>query len=216
MTPTARTTIKRIAANAAYDLEVIRDIIDEALVCHVGFVDNGQPFVIPTIHFRMEDRLYLHGSVSSRMLRCLAAGVPACVSVTLVDGLVLARSLFNHSMNYRSVVILATAEEVTDRNQKVAALKALTDHVVPGRWDDARLPNEKELSATRVVSFPINEASAKVRTGPPNDDEPDYQLPVWAGIIPLAVQAGEPVPDPKLLAGLSTPSYALSYHRGRT
>ena len=164
----------------------------------------------------MEDRLYLHGSVSSRMLRCLAAGVPACVSVTLVDGLVLARSLFNHSMNYRSVVILATAEEVTDRNQKVAALKALTDHVVPGRWDDARLPNEKELSATRVVSFPINEASAKVRTGPPNDDEPDYQLPVWAGIIPLAVQAGEPVPDPKLMAGLSTPSYALNYHRGRT
>ena len=164
MTPTARTTIKRIAANAAYDLEVIRDIIDEALVCHVGFVDNGQPFVIPTIHFRMEDRLYLHGSVSSRMLRCLAAGVPACVSVTLVDGLVLARSLFNHSMNYRSVVILATAEEVTDRNQKVAALKALTDHVV--RVDGTTRASRTRRNSRLPGSFPFRSTRHRPRCGP--------------------------------------------------
>lgn len=214
MVPTEHTTIRRGSALGVYDQDVIRDILDEALICHVGFVDDGQPFVIPTIPFRIEDRLYLHGSKASRMLRCLASGAPACVTVTLLDGLVLARSVFHHSMNYRSVVVLGVAEVLSDEQSRIEALEALTEKVLPGRWDDARRPNEKELASTLVVSLPINEASAKIRTGPPTDDESDYGLPVWAGVIPLSLEAGDPIPDPKLRGGVSTPSYARAYHRG--
>lgn len=213
MAPTLRTTVKRISALAVYDKDAIYRILDEALICHVGFVDDGQPFVIPALYARVDDRLFLHGSVDSRMLRALAAGASVCLSVTLVDGLVLARSLLHHSMNYRSVVILAKATEVTDPVGKVAALKALTDHTVPGRWGDARGPSKKEVSETAIVSLPIDEASAKVRTGPPNDDEPDYDLDYWAGVVPLAMKAGEPIDDPKLRDGLSAPDYARNYVR---
>ena len=213
MNPTPRTTVNRIAALAVYDKATIYQILDEALLCHVGFVDDGQPFVIPTIFARIEDRIYLHGSVDSRLLRALAAGVPDCLNVTLLDGLVLARSLFHHSMNYRSVVILAKAVEVTDTQSKIAVLKALAEHVVPGRWGDARGPSKDELAQTAIVSLPINEASAKVRTGPPNDEEADYDLNYWAGVIPLAMTAGEPIDDPKLRAGIARPEYAKAYRR---
>jgi hypothetical protein len=196
-----------------YDRAVINAILDEALVCHVGFVDQDQPFVIPTIHVRIDDRLYLHGSAASRLLRCLAAGAPACITVTLLDGLVLARSAFHHSMNYRSVVVLGTADMVTDPDDKLEALRALTEHVVPSRWADARKPTSIELKGTTVLSLPINEASAKIRSGPPGDDEPDYDLPIWAGVIPLSLHAGAPESDPNLAAGIDTPEYAAHYRR---
>lgn len=213
MDPTPRTTVKRVPRLAVYDKATIYRILDEALIGHVGFVDEGQPFVIPTICVRIDDRLFLHGSVDSRMLRALASGAPACVTVTLLDGLVLARSLLHHSMNYRSVVILARAEEVRDADRKVEVLKALTQHVVPDRWGDARGPTKQELAQTAIVSFPIDEASAKVRTGPPNDDEPDYDLDYWAGVIPLAMKAGEPIDDPKLRHGIVPPAYVRNYRR---
>ena len=213
MAPTQRTTVKRIPALAIYDREAIYRILDEALLCHVGFVEDEQPFVIPAIYARVDDRIYLHGSVDSRMLRALASGTPTCINVTLLDGLVLARSLLHHSMNYRSVVILAKAEEVTDAAAKVQALKALTDHAIPGRWGDARGPTKEELAQTAIVSLPIDEVSAKARTGPPNDDEPDYDLDFWAGVIPLTLKAGVPIDDPKLREGLSAPNYARDYRR---
>lgn len=213
MAPTQRSTVKQVSSLAIYDRPSIYRILDEAILCHVGFVDDDQPFVIPSIHVRIGDRLFLHGSVQSRMLRSLASGVPACVTVTLLDGLVLARSLFHHSMNYRSVVILARAEEVHDAKTKVEVLRALTDHVVPGRWGDARGPTKDELAQTAIVSLPIDEASAKVRSGPPNDDEPDYDLAYWAGVIPLAMKAGDPIDDPKLASGIAPPAYARNYRR---
>lgn len=213
MAPTHRARIKQVSALAVYDKATIYRILDQGLIGHVGFVDEGQPFVIPAIYVRVDDRLFLHGSVDSRMLRTLATGVPACVTVTLLDGLVLARSLLHHSMNYRSVVILAKAEEVDDAKKKVEVLKALTDHVVPGRWGDARGPTKEELAQTAIVSLPLDEASAKVRTGPPNDDEPDYDLDYWAGVIPLSMTVGQPVADPKLRDGIVPPGYVRSYRR---
>jgi nitroimidazol reductase NimA-like FMN-containing flavoprotein (pyridoxamine 5'-phosphate oxidase superfamily) len=190
-------------------------IFDEALYCHVGFVDEGQPFVIPTIHARIGDELILHGSRQSRMLLRLSQGAPACLTVTLLDGLVLARSTFHHSMNYRSVVVLGTAREVVDADEKRRALAALVEHVIPGRSAEARTPNDRELAATGVVSFPLAECSAKVRTGPPVDDPKDLELPIWAGVLPLALVPGTPEPDTHVRPGVVTPAYVASALRGR-
>jgi nitroimidazol reductase NimA-like FMN-containing flavoprotein (pyridoxamine 5'-phosphate oxidase superfamily) len=208
---TERTTVRRLPARAAYDRSLIHAILDKALICHVGFVVDGRPFVIPTIHVRVGERLYMHGSPASRMLKTLAGGVDVCVSVTLVDGLVLARSAFHHSMNYRSVVLFGTAQAVDDEDEKARVLQALAEHLVPGRWRDIRVPTPGELKATSVLSLPIDEASAKVRTGPPVDDEEDYALPTWAGILPLAIAAGAPVPCPRLSAEIEPPLYVRSY-----
>jgi len=209
--PTLRTELHRVARRAVYDRERIYEILDEALVCHVGFLDQGQPFVIPTIAARVGDALFLHGSRASRMLRLLSSGAPACVTVTLLDGLVLARSAFHHSMNYRSVVILGVGREVTDGEEKLAALRAISEHVLPGRWDAVRLPTEQELAATTVVFFPLEEVSAKVRSGPPADDEADYALPIWAGVIPLTLRAGLPEPDSRLAPGVPVPRHVQQY-----
>lgn len=192
---TERTRVRRLANRASYDLETIHSILDEALICHVGFAVEGKPVVIPTIHWREGNQLYFHGSVASRMLRNLRDGVDACVTVTLLDGLVLARSAFHHSMNYRSVVVFGKAREVSDREEKLRALTALVEHVVPGRSPIVRAPNESELRQTLVLALPIEEASAKIRTGGPVDDEDDYALPVWAGVVPLTLVKGEPVED---------------------
>ena len=209
--PTDRTTVRRLPARGSYDRALIHSILDEAPVCHVGFVVNGRPFVIPTLHVRVGDRLYMHGSPGSRMLKAMAGGVEVCVNVTVVNGLVLARSAFHHSMNYRSVVVLGTAQAVDDPDEKTRVLHALSEHLVPGRWRDVRGPAPGELKATSVLSLPIDEASAKVRTGPPVDDEEDYALPAWAGVVPLSLKAGEPVPCPRLSPGIELPSYARSY-----
>jgi nitroimidazol reductase NimA-like FMN-containing flavoprotein (pyridoxamine 5'-phosphate oxidase superfamily) len=198
-----------------YDREVAYQILDEGFICHVGFVADGQPYVIPTSYGRKDDDLYIHGSVASRMLRNLDQGIPVCVTVTLLDGLVLARSIFNHSMNYRSVVVLGTAVAVQDPVEKLAALRVLSEHILPGRWDDSRLPNEKELKATMALCLPIAEFSAKVRQGPPVDDEEDYAFPTWAGVIPLETIAREPIDDPRLNPAREAPSYARSYTRSR-
>jgi len=191
----------------AFDRETVYAILDEGFVCHVGFVHDGQPFVIPTAYGRVGDTLYLHGAKASRMLKALAAGGEVCVTVTLVDGLVLARSAFHHSVNYRSVVVFGRARAVGDEGEKNAALEAFTEHVCRGRWADVRWPNAQELAATSVVAVPLAEASAKVRTGPPVDDEEDYALSVWAGVLPLRVAPGEPEPDPRLPSGTSLPDY---------
>ena len=211
--PTPRTTVKRVARLGVYDRDAIYGILDEALICHVGFESDGQPFVMPTIHARLDDRLCIHGSPASRMMQCLHGGAPACVTVTLLDGIVLARSMMHHSMNYRSVVVLGAGTDIEDRDEKLAALKCISEHVVLGRWPDSRGPNERELAATAVVSFPLNEASAKVRSGPPIDDEDDYALPHWAGVIPFALEAGAPIPDPRLQTGIAAPKYAETYRR---
>jgi uncharacterized protein len=209
--PTDRTTVRRLPARGSYDRALIYSILDQAPVCHVGFVVDGRPFVIPTLHVRVGDRLYMHGSPGSRMLKAMAGGVEVCVNVTLVDGLVLARSAFHHSMNYRSVVVFGTAQAVDDPDEKTRVLHALAEHLVPGRWRDVRGPAPGELKATSVLSLPIDEASAKVRTGPPIDDEEDYALSAWAGVVPLSLKAGEPVPCPRLAPGIELPSYARSY-----
>ncbi len=210
---TERTTLHRMPKRASYDQDTIEAILDEGLFCHVGFVVNGQPYVIPTIHARGGDRLYIHGSAASRMLRAVGVGIPVCVTVTLLDGLVLARSAFHHSMNYRSVVILGTAVEVTDRTEKREALKAVVEHVIPQRWEDVRWPTEQELKATTVLKLPIEEASAKTRTGPSLDDEEDYQLGCWAGEIPLRLIPQTPVPDPRLDPAIVPPAYVRGYRR---
>jgi nitroimidazol reductase NimA-like FMN-containing flavoprotein (pyridoxamine 5'-phosphate oxidase superfamily) len=197
-TPTQRTTLKRIPKRANYECETVYQILDEGLVCHVGFVVDGQPFVIPTAYGRVEDKLYIHGSPASRMLRSLQEGIPVCITVTLIDGLVLARSAFHHSMNYRSVVVFGTASVVSNPEEKLEALYAFTEHVVPGRWEEVRQPSRSELTGTLVLSLPLVEASAKVRTGPPSDDEADYSIPVWAGEIPLRVVADAPIDDSRL------------------
>ncbi|MGE0823123.1 MAG: pyridoxamine 5'-phosphate oxidase family protein [Candidatus Binatia bacterium] len=211
--PTERTTIHRMPKRAAYDREVVAAILDEGLYCHVGFTVAEQPYVIPTIHARVEDRLYIHGSSASRMLRSLKEGVPICVTVTILDGLVLARSAFHHSMNYRSVVVLGVAEEVTDPQEKYGALKAIVEHVAPQRWDDVRWPTEQELKATSLLRIPLEEVSAKIRTGPPLDDEEDYRLPCWAGELPLRLVPGIPVPDPRLAPATLLPDYVSDYQR---
>jgi nitroimidazol reductase NimA-like FMN-containing flavoprotein (pyridoxamine 5'-phosphate oxidase superfamily) len=213
---TERTTLRRLPKRAVYDRELVYGILDEGFICHVGFAVDGRPFVIPTGYARVDDRLYIHGSQVSRMLRTLAQGVDVCVTVTLVDGLVLARSAFHHSMNYRSVVIFGRASIVEQRDAKLAALLAFSEHVIPGRWDEVRAPSEPELKATTVLSLPLAEVSAKVRSGPPLDDEDDYSLNVWAGVIPLNIGPGEPVSDPRLPAGIETPPYALNYKRETT
>ena len=211
---TGRTRVRRLPERGSYEREAVYRILDEGLVCHVGFVAGGEPFVIPTGYARAGDALYVHGSPASRMLRELAGGVRVCVTVTLLDGLVLARSAFHHSMNYRSVVVFGTASVVEDEGEKMEALRAFTEHVVPGRWAEARPPDERELRKTLVLKLPLAEASAKVRTGPPVDDEEDYALPVWAGEIPLRLAAGAPAPDPRLApGGGEPPPYALRYRR---
>jgi nitroimidazol reductase NimA-like FMN-containing flavoprotein (pyridoxamine 5'-phosphate oxidase superfamily) len=211
---TARTTVKRLPDRASYDRDTANAILDEALICHVGFAMEGQPFVIPTIHARVGGTLYLHGSAASRMLR-EGRSAPLCVTVTLVDGLVMARSAFHHSMNYRSVVVLARAREVTEPEEKVAALRAIVEHVAAGRWDEVRWPTETELKGTTVLALPIDEASAKVRTGPPKDDEEDYARDVWAGVIPLRLVPGEPIADPRLREGVRPSAVVTDYDRPR-
>ena len=212
-TPTQRTTIHRMPKRAAYDRVVVEAILDEGLYCHLGFTVDGQPYVIPTIHARVDDRLYVHGSSASRMLRSLKTGVPMCVTVTILDGLVFARSAFHHSVNYRSVVVFGVALEVTDPQEKYDALKAVVDHVAPNRWDDVRRPTEQELKATSVLRLPLEEVSAKIRTGPPLDDEEDYLLPCWAGELPLRLTPQVPLPDPRLPSETSVPSYIRAYQR---
>lgn len=211
--PTDRTRVRRIPGRGVYDRAAIHAILDEALICHVGFVDGGRPFVIPTIHARVDETLYLHGSQGSRLLGVVAAGEPVCVTATLVDGLVLARSALHHSMNYRSVVVLGSGREVTDSTEKAVAFEAVVEHVVRGRSRDARMPSAQEAAATKVVALPIVEASAKVRTGDPSDEAADYALPIWAGVIPLALTPGAPTPDPKLAPGIDAPAYAVDYRR---
>jgi hypothetical protein len=210
---TARTTLKRLPKRGSFDRGVINAILDEGFVCHVGFVMDGKPFVIPTGYARVDDRLIIHGSHASRMLRSLGQGIDVCVTVTLMDGLVLARSAFHHSMNYRSVVIFGRAGVIENPEEKVAALLALSEHMIRGRWAEVREPNEQELQLTTVLSLPIDEASAKIRTGPPLDDEEDYDLPIWAGVIPLQLVAGDPIADSRLAADISTPNYITAYGR---
>src|SRR2546422_4830562 len=208
-TRTSRTTVRRLPPRGVYDRAAVFAILDEALVCHVGFARDGQPFVIPTIFARVEDRLYLHGSAASRMLGALAEGIDVCVTVTLLDGLVLARSAFHHSMNYRSVVVLGVAAAVTDAAERLSALEAIVEHAAPGRWDQVRRPNDRELKATMVLRLPIVEASAKVRTGPPLGDGEDLGGPCWAGHVPLRLVALAPVPDGGQPTGAVAPNGSM-------
>jgi nitroimidazol reductase NimA-like FMN-containing flavoprotein (pyridoxamine 5'-phosphate oxidase superfamily) len=210
---TERTTLKRLPKRGNFEREAVNNILDEGFICHVGFVVEGRPVVIPTGYGRSGDQLYIHGSAASRMLRALREGIDVCVTVTLLDGLVLARSAFHHSMNYRSVVIFGRARVVEDEGEKWEALRVFTDHVMRGRWEESRQPNEKELRATMVLSLPLVEASAKIRTGPPIDDEEDMMRNVWAGVLPLGVTTGEAVPDPQLQAGIELPQYIRGYNR---
>jgi len=212
--PSARTRVQRLPARGVYDATTLAAILDEGLICHIGFVVEGQPFVLPTTYVRQGDHLYVHGSSASRMLKTLAGGVDACVTVTLLDGLVLARSAFHHSMNYRSVVVLGHARAVTDLAEKRRALDALLEHVLPGRSSQVRKPNDKELAATLVLAMPLKEASAKVRRGPPLDDEEDYSLRCWAGELPLRVQPLTPIRDPRLPTDVQTPQSLADYRRG--
>lgn len=205
--------MKRLPKRGEYDHAAVYHILDEAFICHVGFVADRKPVVIPTSYARIGDDLYIHGSAASRMLRSLEEGIDVCVTVTLVDGLVLARSAFHHSINYRSVVIFGAAKVVNDPDEKLKALHAFTDHVVPGRWEEVRPPTESELRTTSVLKLPLVEVSAKVRTGPPIDDEQDYGLAVWAGVVPMSLTAGAPVSDDRLAPDIETPDYARNYAR---
>jgi len=213
--PSVRTQVKRVPEVAAYDRASIDAVLDEALVCHLGFVDEtGQPYVIPTLHARVGDELLIHGSSASRALKVLADGAPVCVTVTLLDGLVLARSVFEHSVEYRSVMILGTARLIEDPDEKMRALEALTEQLIPGRWAEARQPNDKEMKATWILSIPLDEASAKISLGPPDDsDSPDADLPVWAGNLPLRTVVGEPVPDPEAKQDLPVPDSVRNFTR---
>jgi nitroimidazol reductase NimA-like FMN-containing flavoprotein (pyridoxamine 5'-phosphate oxidase superfamily) len=213
--PTPRTRVQRLPKRAAYDLATLTAILDQGLIAHLGFVVEGQPYVIPTIYGRLDRTLYLHGSAASRMLRTLAEGVPVCATVSLIDGLVLARSAFHHSMNYRSVVVIGRAALVEDAGERLRALRAISDQVAPGRWDEVREPNEKELRATSVLRLPLEEASAKVRTGPPLDDPEDLAHPAWAGVLPLSLQPGAPIASPDLAPGVPVPAVLSRYGRGR-
>jgi uncharacterized protein len=201
-TPTSRTQVRRLPKRGVYDRKQIHAILDEGYFCHVGFSVDGQPYVIPTGYARAGDNIYIHGSAASRMLRTLDQGIEVCLTVTLVDGFVLARSAFHHSMNYRSVVVLGQARLVTDTSEKREALRRFTNHIVPGRWEEVRQPTDQELKATTVLALPVHEVSAKVRTGPPIDDDDDYSWPVWAGVVPIQTRVGEPVPDDRILAGI--------------
>jgi uncharacterized protein len=214
LSPTPRTTLHRLPARGSYDRALIDSILDEALVCHVGFCAEGQPYVLPMNYARVDDAIYFHGSAASRLLQALRGGVPICATVTLLDGLVLARSAFHHSMNYRSVVALGVAREVTSPDEKRAALAAIVEHVLAGRSEAVRGPSEAELARTLVLALPIAEASAKVRAGPPLDSEEDYAIPCWAGEIPLRLASGEPRPDPRLAPGIAVPDAVAGYNRG--
>jgi nitroimidazol reductase NimA-like FMN-containing flavoprotein (pyridoxamine 5'-phosphate oxidase superfamily) len=207
--------VVREAHRAVYDREAAYRILDEGFLCHVGFVVDGQPFVIPTSYGRKDANLYIHGSAASRMLRQLKESIPVCITVTLLDGLVLARSVFNHSMNYRSVVVLGKVTLVDDPEEKIEALRTLSEHILPGRWADSRQPNASELKQTSVLRLPIEEFSAKVRVGPAIDDEEDYSFPTWAGVVPLDTVAGMPIDDSRLLSGQTAPDYARNYTRRR-
>jgi nitroimidazol reductase NimA-like FMN-containing flavoprotein (pyridoxamine 5'-phosphate oxidase superfamily) len=208
---TERTRVRRLPERAAYDRATVHAILDEGFLCHLGFVVDGQPYVIPTGYARVGDTVFLHGSTGSRL--GLRPGMDVCVTVTLVDGLVLARSAFHHSMNYRSVMAIGRTRPVTDPGEKEAALRALVEHIVPGRSDEVRGGDSRELAATAVLALPLAEVSAKVRTGPPKDDEPDYALPIWAGVLPLALTPGEPAPDPVLDPSIPTPAHVASWTR---
>ncbi len=210
---TDRTKVKRLPKRGNFDRETIYPILDEGFVCHVGFTAHGQTFVIPTGYARRGDTLLIHGSAASRMMRNLAGGIDVCVTVTLLDGLVLARSAFHHSVNYRSVVIFGKARLIEDENEKLEALYAFTEHIIPNRWNEIREPNETELKATTVLSLPLEEASAKIRTGDPVDDAEDHELDVWAGVIPLKVKAEKPEDDKLLKDGISAPDYVVNYER---
>lgn len=212
-TQTTKTTLKRLPERGKFDRETVYRILDEALVCHVGFVVDGQPFVIPTSYGRVGDTLYIHGSAASRMMRSLSGKIPVCITVTLIDGLVLARSAFHHSVNYRSVVVFGQAELVEDEQGKMSALAALTEHIVPGRWTEVRSPNAQELKATTVLAVPLEEVSAKVRTGDPKDDDEDMAIPVWAGQLPLVLTPGSPINDSLLAPGIELPDYVRNYNR---
>ena len=203
-TPTNRTQVHRLPKRAVYDKAQVHAILDEGRICHVGFVLDGQPFVIPTGYARRGDTLYIHGSAASRMVRESSSGIPISVTVTLLDGFVLARSAFHHSMNYRSVVILGRARLVTDADEKMEALRSFTNHIVAGRWEEVRQPTPTEMKATSVLALALEEVSAKVRAGGPIDDEEDYALPVWAGVVPVRLEAGEPIPDERLAPGVAT------------
>lgn len=211
--PSARTTLKRLPERGRYDREVIHSILDEALICHVGFVADGKPVVIPTIHARVGETLYAHGSQGSRMLRALRDGAEVCVTVTLLDGLVLARSAFHHSMNYRSVIIFGRATEVIDPAERLSALDAIVEHVAHGRTKDARRPNDVELRKTMVIAVPLEEASAKMRAAGVGDEEEDYALPVWAGVLPMRLTPGVPEADSRLVQGVEVPEYVKNYKR---
>jgi uncharacterized protein len=213
--PTDHTRVVREANRAVYDRKTIYAILDEGFVCHVGFATEGQPYVVPTMYARVQDSIYFHGSAASRMLRSVSNGLRVCVTVTLIDGVILARSVFNHSMNYRSVVALGNARAITDPAEKLEALRAFTEKILKGRWEDARQPNQKELKATNILKLPLTEVSGKVRTGPVEDDAPDYELPVWAGTVPLRLVADAPIRDERCAATLPTPAYALQF-RGRS
>ena len=213
MAKTDRNRIKRLPNRGHYDPETIYRILDEALICHVGFAVNEQPYVIPINFARVDDTIVLHGAKASRLLKHVEAGHPVCVEATLVDGLVLARSVFHHSLNYRSVVVFGTGRIMDGEQEKLAALEAITEHLIPGRWQEARRPNHKELHATRVVSIKIEEASAKVRMGPPVDEEEDYDLPVWAGVLPLQERPLSPIRDEAQLEEVALPPYIAHYTR---
>jgi hypothetical protein len=213
--PGPRSRVTRLPRKARYDLETIHAVLDAGYLCHVGFALDGQPAVIPTLYGRSGESLFFHGSSASRMLRRLSEGVPVCVVVTLVDGLVLARSLFHSTMHYRSVVLYGTAREIQERDARLSALRVISEHLVPGRWSEARAPNEKELLATSVLALTIDEASAKVSDSPPADEEEDYALPIWAGVLPLRETVGAPLPDPRLEATVPLPASAAAFLRRR-
>lgn len=211
---TDRSKIQRRPRLGSHEREIINQILDEALVVHVGFIVNEQPFVIPMAYGREADRLYLHGSNASRMLQTLEKGIDICVTATLLDGIVIARSLFHHEMNYRSVVLFGRAILVEGEEEKMHALKVLSEQIIPGRWEQARKPTLQEVKATTVLVFPIKEGSAKIRSGEPHDNAEDYVLPIWAGQLPLKLTAGVPIPDSKLSPDITLPKNLTNYHRG--
>jgi len=205
----SRTKVKRLPKRGTYDFATIARILDEGLVCHIGIVQDNQPFVLPMIYGRLNKNIYIHGSTASRLMKTLIE--PTCISVTIVDGLVLARSAFHHSMNYRSVVVVGEGRKVDDASEKIAALKAISDHIMPGRYEGVRGPNKKEMRATQVIAFAIDEASAKIRSGPPVDDEEDYALGMWAGVVPLNIKSAPPEADPRLHSNIAIPEYLEDY-----
>jgi nitroimidazol reductase NimA-like FMN-containing flavoprotein (pyridoxamine 5'-phosphate oxidase superfamily) len=211
MNLTRRSEVRRIPARGSHDWQTIRRILDVGFLAHVGFCVEGQPFVIPTLYGRDGEKLYLHGSAASRMLGELETSIPACVTITLIDGLVLSRSAFDHSMNYRSVVAFGTAKKILDPVEKIESLRVISEHLIPGRWAEVRGPSEAELKATSVLEFSIDEVSSKVRSGPPVDHQKDYGLPVWAGVLPLEMRSQPPIPDDKLIDGVALPDYVLRY-----